>query len=367
MKVRKTISLLLCFVLAAVSLPFSVTAAGTSYGGIINVRDYITDETVDCSEIIQHIIDTNPNRTLYFGDGTYLLKKSIITPADPRKSVDLQLSNYAQLKAGEGFEGEAVVRLGGKDAANNIEIAGSCYSLTGGIIDANGRAEAVSIESGRETKIQNLSIKNAVVGIHIYFGANSGSSDADISDVNITGTGGTDSVGMIVEGYDNTFTNMRIGHVHTGVILKGSGNCLRNIHPLYYSGEENYETSCGFFDESGSNIYDYCYSDQFCTGFFIAGSSQNIYNDCFCYWYAPMGKNETAVRCTGRFNSVFTSFRIGFREGTDNTVLSAEKAGKGVFRDLIVDKSRCGRNKTYRFYIGESLIYKIRRIFFFLY
>ena len=132
------------------------------------------------------------------------------TPANPSKSVDLQLSNYAVIRAAENWSGDSLIHLGGKDAANDTHTAGSNYSLTGGVLDGSGLANGVSIDSGRETAIRNVSVKNTPVGIKVNYGANSGSSDADISNVNIIGTGATDSVGIYVEGYDNTFTNIRI-------------------------------------------------------------------------------------------------------------------------------------------------------------
>ena len=68
--------------------------------GFINVADFApSDGSADASAAIQRLIDENPNRTLWFADGTYLLATPICTPADPRRSVDLQLSNYAILKA----------------------------------------------------------------------------------------------------------------------------------------------------------------------------------------------------------------------------------------------------------------------------
>ncbi len=41
-------------------------------------------------------------------------------------------------------------------------------------------------------------MKNVRIGLHIKPGVNSGSSDADISDINIVGNGKADSVGMLV-------------------------------------------------------------------------------------------------------------------------------------------------------------------------
>ncbi|MBQ1227631.1 MAG: hypothetical protein IIX79_06045, partial [Alistipes sp.] len=78
------------------------------------------DGKKDVSDDIQKIIDSNPNRTLFFPDGVYLISKPICTPADPRKSVALELSNFAVIKAQkEWAHEEAMIRLGGKDPFNN--------------------------------------------------------------------------------------------------------------------------------------------------------------------------------------------------------------------------------------------------------
>ncbi len=120
-------------------------------------------------------------------------------------------------------------------------------------------------------KIENVSIKHTQIGVHVKRGANSGSSDADICDVNIVGNDKANSIGLLAEGSDNTFTNMRIASVNIGVLIRGgAGNSLRNIHPLYiYHKDQNYETSCGFVVETNNNWFNFCYSDQFATGFLI--------------------------------------------------------------------------------------------------
>lgn len=319
-------------------------ATNTDAGKISSALGYVivTDRISangknDVSDEIQAIIDSNPNRTIYFPDGIYLLSKPLRTPANPSKSVDLQLSNYAVIRAAENWSGDSLIHLGGKDAANDTHTAGSNYSLTGGVLDGSGLANGISIDSGRETAVRNVSVKNTPVGIKVNYGANSGSSDADISDVNIIGTGTTDSVGIYVEGYDNTFTNVRIGNVFTGVHLKSSANSLRNIHPLYYSDYTDYENSCGFLDEGGNNIYDFCYSDQFCIGFRTVNGVSSIFDNCFCFWYSEAGGREIAFKADGKFNSVVTNFRGGFRGDTVNSVLVAdENGGSGVFDNLLV-------------------------------
>ena len=118
----------------------------------------------DVSDNIQCLIDSNPNKTIYFPDGIYSISKPIVTPANPKKSVNLLLSNYAVIKAMDSWKHtEAMIRLGGKEPANDICTNGSNYSLTGGIIDGNGVATGISIDSGRETRIQNTSIKHTVI------------------------------------------------------------------------------------------------------------------------------------------------------------------------------------------------------------
>lgn len=307
----------------------------------IVVSDFI-DPNIDIAEQIQTVINNNPNRTIYFPDGVYTIEKPIYTPAEPTKSVDLQLSNYAVIKAADSWNyKDAMVCLGGVYVANDIVTNGSNYSLTGGIIDGSGIADGISIDSGRETAVRNVSIKHTRVGLHIKKGANNLSSDADIMNVNIVGNNSSDSIGVLIEGFDNTLTNMRIAHVFTGVMLKGSGNFLRNIHPLFNSSYTNYTDSCGFCDEAGSNWYNNCYSDHFSTGFYNEKEVKSIYDSCFCYWYSNKGEIHTAFKTKGQFNSIVTNFKIGFFDkSTENIVLKAGKdGGNGVFERIIADKN----------------------------
>ena len=302
---------------------------------VVNVP---ADGVTDVSDAIQKIIEANPNRTLFFPDGVYRLTKPICTPADPARSVSLKLADFAVLQASPDWDSpEAIVRLGAIYPANNIYQNGSNYSLEGGIIDGNYVANGVSIDGGRETVIRNTSIKHTVVGLHIKHGANNGSSDCDISSVNITGTGKTDSVGVLVEGYDNTFTNMRIARVQVGVHLKSGGNALRNIHPLYSADYTDYQNACAFWDESTNNWYYYCYSDQYGVGFRLREGCRSQFDGCFVFWYGPKGETHTAVRADGKFNGLFTNLRIGFNfPEVKNILLDAEEGGCGILDRVIV-------------------------------
>ena len=189
----------------------------------------------DISDSLQAVIDNNPNRVIFFPDGEYKISKPIMTPADPKFAVSLKLSDFAVIKATENWDSdEAMIRLGGKLPKNDNLTNGSNYGLEGGIIDCSGIAKGISVDSGRETYIRNTSIKGAQIGIHIKRGANNGSSDADLFGINIVGNWAADSIGILIEGWDNTLTNIRISRINTGVKLTASGNMLRNVHPLYY-------------------------------------------------------------------------------------------------------------------------------------
>ena len=308
---------------------------------LLTVTDFLpNDGSRDVSEDLNRLIADNPNRTLFFPDGLYRVGSPVLTPADPRKSVSLELANYAVIQAADTWNSdEAMIRLGGSEPYNSITINGSNYFLSGGIIDGAGRANAVSIDSGRETAIRNVSIKHAKTGIRIKHGANSGSSDADISGVNIVGTGGTDSVGVLVEGFDNTFTNMRIANVFIGIDLRSAGNSLRNLHPLYTSDNTDYENSCGFRDYCGNNWMNFCYSDQFGSGFRLGDNVRDILTDCFAFWYSDKGGPQTLIRCDGRFGSLVKNPKVGFRTKENrNTVLAVQTpGGRGRIEDLCLN------------------------------
>lgn len=327
--------------------------------GYIIVSDYLNpDGKHDVSDDLQRLIDTNPNHTLFFPDGTYLLRKPVLTPADPRRSVDLQLSNYAVIKASDDWDSpEAMLRLGASHPANDIITPGSNYSLSGGILDGNGKANGISIDGGRETAIRNVSLKHTVVGIHIKRGANNGSSDADISNVNIVGTGGTDSIGVLVEGWDNTFTNMRIANVFIGVDLKTAGNILRNIHPLYTSDYTDYTNSCAFRDAIGHNWFNICYSDQFGVGYRMLSNASSNFDSCFCMWYSPKGEKHIAMKADMAFNSIVSKLRIGFHSDAQvNIVLEeGQSPGQGVLEHLFATPALITDEYYQKYLIGSVI------------
>ncbi len=324
--------------------------------GYLIITDLIeNDGKSDVSGAIQKVIDDNPNRVIFFPDGVYSLSKPILTGAHPKKSVCLLLSAYAIIRPTDEWDSEeALIRLGAKDEANIIEEAGSNYYLDGGIIDGEGRANGVSIDGGRETVIKNCSIKNTKIGIIVKRGANNGSSDADISGVNIVGTGEVGSIGVLVNGWDNTFTNMRIARVQKGFMINTCGNIFRNIHPLLYRNETEgfYANSRAFCDMGGSNFYDNCYSDQFCYGFEIGEGKCNLYSNCFCYWYSPLDGFYGGIKANGKLCSIVNGLRFSFGAPTkEMAVLSADEGGNGKLENLLVANEELITDKTYLKYL----------------
>ena len=310
--------------------------------GYVIITDYVAANSgKDVSSAIQKVIDENPNRTIYFPDGEYLLSKPIATSGNPVNSVSLHLSNYAVLKASSSWSSsEALVRMGGAEPYNNISTNGSNYYFYGGILDGNGIANGISIDSGRETSIRNVSIKHTFIGLHIKTGANNRSSDADIDTVNIVGNNQAGSIGAYIVGYDNTLTNMRIASVQTGVKLEGGGNFLRNIHPLMIAGGYSYSTSIGFNDLSGGNWYDFCYSDQFAVGFQMTGGTLSTYQTCFCFWYKK-DSMQVGFKSTGKFNSTIWNSKVNLSH-TDITsaYLIANAGGGGRIECAIFNKDK---------------------------
>lgn len=351
MIIRKNIPLLpaLCAAMAALGLTRPAVAASVHEAAPPAAHNVVfaLAPGEDCADALQALIDANPQRAIHIPDGVYVLSHPVCTPASPSRAVALRLSDFAILRAAPDWaHTNAMVRLGGKNPANNAEHPCSVYGLYGGVVDGAGVADAISIESGRETRVQNVAIRNARVGIHVFWGANGGSADCDIRDIEMTGNSAPDSIGLLVEACDNTFSNFRIFKFRTGVRLRGAGNFLTNVHPLCWrdSGRAYPEETVGFYDTSANNCYSRCYSDQFSTAWLFGPRSNNaVLNGCCCYWYdSGIDVHHTALRCEGQFRALVDDFWAGFRDncGTNAVLLVGEPGGHGVIRDIRLDESR---------------------------
>ena len=321
--------------LAAITLAQDVTAPFTPSELEQRVVFTIAAGETNVADALQAFIEANPHKTIYLPDRVYLLSHPISTPADPDFAVSLELADFAILKAAPDYKyRQPLVRLGGIRPANNIRKAGSVYSFTGGVLDGSGRAAGIFIESGRETRVQNVSMKNVSLGLRIKYGANSGSSDCDIRDVHIVGNRADDSLGVWIEAYDNTLTNMRIADCRVGVRMRAGGNLLTNIHPLWTNPADQYDGGIGFDESSSNNSYIRCYADHFASGWrFRKGAGPVVMDGCICFWYAPSpGHPHTAIKCDGMFEAMVTGMQFGFKDKqATNTVLETGAEGGGGF------------------------------------
>ncbi len=348
-----------------------ITGGSVSSSDFVLVTAYAQPNTgADVADEIQQCIDENPNKTIYFPDGEYLISKPILTSAHAEKSVSLKLADFAVIKAdknstawntytpGTAYQQsnddttikDCMIRLGAKDSTfNSLQLpAGSVYSLTGGIIDGNGVANGVSVDGGRETRISDLSMKNiGMVGLHVKYGVNGGSSDIDVTNVHIVADGLDGSIGVVCRGHDNSFSNMRINGFQTGFKISGGGNFIEHVHPLYYSSidsetgvnngknddkylsEADYISTVAFHEtQIGNNFYDNAYSDQYRTGFIIADGSMSSYDTCFAMWWSDWGP-QSGFYAAGNFHGIIDSARVDFSHSVvdECTFFSAGSSG----------------------------------------
>ena len=280
-------------------------AIAKSDKAFVNVTDYfLADTGEDVTTHIQGIIDKNPGRTIYFPDGEYIISRPIKTYGAASFTTSLWLSDGAVIKADpenwrqESTNVTAMLCLGkadrDKDANNDVVSIGSYYSLQGGTIDGSGVATTVSLGGGRETLIKNVVLKNTPCGIDIPTGTNNVSSDMDVDDVTIIGTGASGSVGINIIGYDNTFTNIRIYNMEIGIVVESGGNAFRDIH-VYNTSDTLYATTKGFYENKGSNnFYYHCYIQDCAVAYNLNGNSNTI-DSCTGKWTSAKGGQSLFV------------------------------------------------------------------------
>ena len=338
--------------------------------GYVMVTDYLKPDTgEDVSDAIQQLIDDNPNRTLYFPDGVYMLSKPITTSADPAKTVSFKLSNFAHFKAMDSWEtrSEPLFKLGATDMTDEFASVAYHYSLEGGIFDGSDKADAIWVMGAGNVSIRYSSIKNTVVGIHVKAtDEDHNGPTVDVHTVNIVGSGTEDSYGVILDTNDNTLTNMRIASNLIAIKLTGSDNFLRNLHPLFIfesalNNEAVYRKSVSFYDVGKQNFYDNCYNDQFATGFYFGKDTASVLDCCFNYWYSPNYGIHNSYVCEGQFNCIirYSSSDTGHADkGTEcNFLLVGEAGGKGTIDTVYFNPNKVSENDVSKDYLINDPIY----------
>ena len=335
---------------------------GFSALGYVVMTDHVKANTgADLSREIQKVINQNPKSVIYFPDGEYVISSPIATPADGDVSVALKLSDNAVIKASDDWsDSEAMIRLGGMNERNDINVRGSNYYFEGGIIDGNGKAKGISIDHGRETSVRDVTIVNTSTGLLVKNGANSGSSDADIENIRIYGNGALSSVGLQIQGWDNTFSNMQISNVQIGVKIETAANLLRDIHVTYVQSgklETAYRSSIGFLDTGDRNWYDNCTSEGFSVGFEIR-SSRSILSSCVAKWYPDQTSKQICLYTPNAWGSVARSCAAYFTAPKENCeyLVADQGGGKGQIIDPVFDETRVNR-EDYKSHLCGKVVF----------
>lgn len=344
------------------------------------VTDYVLPDTgKDVVGALQDLIDENPGRTIYFPKGEYIISTPLCTPAMASKSVSIQLADGAVIKAANTWKPikdsyeqstedggtqtvtrtiNSLIALGASSPENNIVSAGSYYSLKGGTLDGNGKADGVSIQSGRESLIRNIFIKNFdTYGIYIAKGANGNSSDCDFEDITIVGNGKMNTTGIHFVGYDNSVTNVRIYNCEIGINSSvGQGNLFKNIY--FYNDPEvcrNYLNTVAFRDGGTSNNWlSDCYVENYAIAFDLG--TRSILRDSVAVWNSELCTRQIFARISA------TSLALGgcraefFGDAAETAFISTSSNwGTDIIEGCMFNDALCD-DKSYRENLATPII-----------
>ena len=281
-----------------------------SNGDYLIVTDYLVPNTgEDLATLLQEIIDKNPNRTIYFPDGEYVISQPLLTSAVSRESVSIQLSDGAVIKASYNWHnrgGNAMICLGGGGDKNDIVSLGSYYIVSGGTLDGNNRANCISIDSGRESVIKNICLKNPQKGIVIKEGVNGNSSDIDMEDITIIGSGMPGTVGIDSIGCDNTYTNIRVYDMEKGLV-----NAVGDVTSVYVFNTEK-SAKLNTVGITGAWRMANCVTVNCDVGYVL--NEGTITFDCVSVWTSAEHTSQTMFNANGKKVMVSGS-RAYFFEG----------------------------------------------------
>lgn len=333
------------------------------------VSDYILPNTgKDVAALLQRLINENPQRTIYFPEGEYIISTTLKTSAAGKTSVSLQLADGAVIKAADNWKkslegNNALIALGLETPANDIRSVGSYYSLMGGTLDCNQKANGISISSGRETLTRNICITNVKdIGIYVDVGANgngiTGSSDNDFEDITIIGTGALGSRGIKLVGFDNTITNVRIYNTEYGIENRSAGNLIKNIY-VYNDPElcRIYSQTVGIFNNDYTdNWYSNCVVENYAVAYRMG--NRTIAYDCAARWTSELCNKQTAVSAVTP-TLAFGGFKAEFYGEAAQTCFVAidrdSEQPKGILEGCIFNEDLVD-DKTYTHYLRTPVI-----------
>ena len=289
----------------------------------------------DITTELQKLIDTYPGKTIFFNDGTYTISSTINIPSDKEKAVSFRLSNYATIKAAEGWKAEApMISIGTKTEAAKAEKAANAFM--GGKLDGAGFAKiGLSIENCANPLISNVTFVGLQTSIDIKKTADTVNLDA----ITVNGNGDAESIGILNESSKGVFSTINIANVNTGIRNSGSDNDFRNVSAKCL---KVLDTSVGFYEGGNNNIFEFCTAEDFTSGYVIKDGVKSVFEGCNAYWTKADVIVQNGFVAEGNFNSLISASTVRFFDASSvNAYIKLATRGSGLVRIPMFNEALC--------------------------
>lgn len=348
---------------------------------IVNVKDYGAkgDGVADDTAAIQRAIDNNPNTTIYFPKGVYMVSQTIITKRDDDKKVYLELDMKATVKATSDFSGDYVFYIAGSGTETLYRFTHQHTGIHGGVIDCNAVTGGIRLGRSHEAMFSEIFIVNCpTIGMWVE---ESYSADCYLSKIMMYATKDSNNIpagqiGLKVDAYDNSIEYVRTCDFNIGIQINGSGNWFRECHPLWTgTGAGSAETSEGTvgYDIYGLDTYlECCYQDKFSIGIRL-NNNCNVKAHNFFDFHSPnpYGTHYSIYNAGAYMCACIDGLVATFNENTTNYIYHGTLKGAeyrpGYIANVETDITRLAlgykdlgicstlyRNKNQLTYINEN-------------
>ena len=243
----------------------TINASILSIGEIVDDNKYfvapeeygaVADGITDCSEAIQKAIDENPNKTIYFRGGTYLINSTI----NGKLGIHFLLSGGATIKAGASMKvmifNDIAIQSGDSSMRDHNSF------IKGGTLDGDFKCDIVyAFNHAWGISVRDVYIKHFnETAIHTQFtydGTNSGMSASNILDNILIDNRGVNpnytTYGIYNYGADNFLSNITTIDCKIGFYLR-DGNVCYNLHPWLNNPAQLYGGSIAYLCENSQRL-----------------------------------------------------------------------------------------------------------------
>ena len=286
---------------------------------LINVKQYGAhgNNVNDDINFITTAINNNPNTTIYFPDGNYIISNSIIIPPENEKVVNLKLNKNAIIKSQNKI-----------NALIEIAPAGNPYSLhktpqtcviEGGILDCGNVNYGIIVKYRNLTEIKNIEFTN-ISNIGVCLGIDNPSQaiigNTDLHNCFFYGQGSElENTAIKVTSSDNQIYNIIIDKTKYGIIFDtyGYANTINNFHATVIynkdaTDEQKSNSICILDNSIDYNMFINCYCDTYGIAFKFTKATKKYLTSCKTYWY--YSSSDTQFICIDILNFNETKTKI---------------------------------------------------------